>query len=138
MVGGVLMITEGSCQVIWSIYLRFISQDTFYFVYYALAMSIVASIMTFFIPESPRYLYGANDLKGCSDVLQLIARRNNVIGYDLPKFEPEYEKAMKEMKGKNVKFGAVDVMKNKDLAILAKIRRAPTIYVYGNDKFDAV
>lgn len=85
------MITEGSCQVIWSIYLRFISQDTFYFVYYALAMSIVASIMTFFIPESPRYLYGANDLKGCSDVLQLIARRNNVIGYDLPKFEPEYE-----------------------------------------------
>ena len=45
---------------------------------------------------------------------------------------------MEEMKGKKVKFGAVDVMNNKDLAISAKIRRAPTIYVYGNDKFNAV
>ena len=45
---------------------------------------------------------------------------------------------MTEMKGKNVKFGAVDVMQNKDLAIAAKIRRAPTIFVYGNNKHNAV
>ena len=42
------------------------------------------------------------------------------------------------MQGKKVKFGAVDVMKNKDLAIANKIRRAPTVFVYGNDKHHAV
>ena len=85
------MITEGSCQLIWAFYLQCISQNTFYFIYYAAFLGIIATIMTFFIPESPRYLYGANNLKGCSDVLQLIAKMNGVVGYDLPKFEPEYQ-----------------------------------------------
>ena len=91
MIGGVLMVTEGSCLIVWSIYLRFISQNTFYFVYYAGALGIIATVLSFFIPESPRYLYGANNLKGCTEVLQLIAKRNGVVGYDTPKFDAEYE-----------------------------------------------
>ena len=59
-IGGVLMVTEGSCQVLWATYLRFISQDTFYFVYYAATLGIVSAVLSIWIPESPRYLYGAN------------------------------------------------------------------------------
>ena len=89
------MITEGSCQVIWAIYLRFISQNTIYFVEYSAVLSILAAIMTFWIPETPRYLYGANNLQECSNVLKLIAKRNGVIGYDDPKFEVEFEILLK-------------------------------------------
>ena len=85
------MVTEGSCQVIWAIYLRFISVDCFYFVYYASALSLASSLLTFFVPESPRYLYGANQLDRCAAVLKTIAKYNGVVGYDDPKFDAEYE-----------------------------------------------
>ena len=85
------MVTEGSCQVVWAIYLRFISVDCFYFVYYASALSIASSLLIFFIPESPRYLYGANQLDRCAAVLKTIAKYNGVVGYDDPKFDAEYE-----------------------------------------------
>ena len=91
MIGGFLMVTEGSCQIIWAIYLRYISVDCYYFVYFASALSITASILTIFIPESPRYLYGANQLEECANVLKKLAKYNGVVGYDDPKFDPDVE-----------------------------------------------
>ena len=61
--------------------------------------------MTFFVPESPRYLYGANNIKECTNVLQLIAKRNGVIGYDLPKFGAEYEIIIDNAEGERVSEG---------------------------------
>ena len=91
MIGGFLMVTEGSCQIIWAIYLRYISVDCYYFVYFVSAISIIASILTIFIPESPRYLYGANQLEECGAVLKKLAKYNGVVGYDDPKFDPDVE-----------------------------------------------
>ena len=71
--------------------MRFISVNCFYFVYFASAVSILTSLLTFFIPESPRFLYGGNQLEECAKVLKKIAKYNGVIGYDDPKFDAEYE-----------------------------------------------
>jgi len=52
------MISEGSCQLIWTGYFLWISYDAFYFVYFCIAMSLVCGIAAFYVLESPRYLFG--------------------------------------------------------------------------------
>lgn len=51
-------------------------------------------------------------------------------------FDPELEAAAKDsrLKGKNIKFGAVDVMANRDLTKQYGIKRSPTVKVFGHDK----
>ena len=51
-------------------------------------------------------------------------------------FDPQLEAAAKDarLQGKHVKFGAVDVMANRDLTKQYGIKRSPTVKVFGRDK----
>ena len=51
-------------------------------------------------------------------------------------FEPEFENAAQQSahSGQHVRFGAVDVMANRDLTTQYGITRAPTVKVFGQDK----
>ena len=75
------MVTEGLGQVIWVFYLTVISKDTFYFMYFALAINIVTAICCYWVPESPRYLYGINELEKCKEVFAYIAAKNGIKDY---------------------------------------------------------
>jgi len=90
-VGAVVMVSEGLCQVLWVFFLTVISKNTFQFMYFAVGLNIVAAFAFFWVPESPRYLYGINNLEKCSTVLTYIAAKNGVSNYQKPKFEVEYE-----------------------------------------------
>ena len=59
--------------------------------YVAIGLNVCAAIAFYWVPESPRYLYGINDLEKCADVLEYIARMNGIKDYERPKFEPEYD-----------------------------------------------
>ena len=85
------MVSEGLGQVIWVFYLAVISKDVFYFIYFALALNIITTICLFFVPESPRYLYGINELEKCQQVLATIAKRNGIKDYQAPQFQVDYE-----------------------------------------------
>ena len=54
------MVSEGLCQVFWVFFLAVISKDTFYFMYFAIALNVVSCVACYWVPESPRYLYGIN------------------------------------------------------------------------------
>ena len=90
-VGAVIMISEGCTQIFWVFFLTVISKDTFYFMYFAMALNLISAIAFFWVPESPRYLYGINDLEKCSQVLAYIAKMNGVQDYSAPKFEVEFD-----------------------------------------------
>ena len=51
-------------------------------------------------------------------------------------FDAEYANAAKDtrLKDKNIRFGAVDVMANRDLTKQFGIKRSPTVKVFGRDK----
>ena len=51
-------------------------------------------------------------------------------------FDSEYANAAKDvrLKDKNIRFGAVDVMANRDLTKQFGIKRSPTVKVFGHDK----
>ena len=51
-------------------------------------------------------------------------------------FDPEYEAASNDtrLKDKLIKFGAVDVMANRDLTKQFGIKRSPTVKIFGHDK----
>lgn len=91
------MVSEGLCQVLWVFYLRFISNDTFYFMYFAIALNTVAAIGGYFIPESPRYLYGINNLDKCAEVFTYIAKMNGVANYESPTFKVDFEIAVEDV-----------------------------------------
>ena len=90
-IGAVIMVFEGLGQVIWVFYLTCISKNTDYFTYFALAINIVTCICLFWVPESPRYLYGINELEKCKETLKYIAAKNGVTNYEAPVFEADYE-----------------------------------------------
>ena len=52
------------------------------------------------------------------------------------KFDPELEQARKDPRfaDRNIKWGAVDVMANRDLTKKYGIKRSPTVKVFGHDK----
>ena len=56
-----------------------------------MALNLISAIAFFWVPESPRYLYGINDLEKCSQVLAYIAKMNGVQDYSAPKFEVEFD-----------------------------------------------
>ena len=90
-VGAVIMVSEGLCQVLWVVFLTAFSKNTFYFMYFAIALNLFAVVTFYWVPESPRYLYGINDLEKCAEVLTYIAKMNGVKDYVPPKFNVEYE-----------------------------------------------
>ena len=90
-VGAVIMVSEGLCQVLWVFFLGVISKDTTNFMYCAIGLNVCSAIMFYWVPESPRYLYGINNLDKCAEVLTYIAKMNGVQDYEKPKFEPEYD-----------------------------------------------
>lgn len=68
-----------------------VSKDTFYFIYFALCLNVVSAIAFLWVPESPRYLYGINELDKCSKVLHQIAKGNGIQDYTDPVWEVEYD-----------------------------------------------
>ncbi len=83
------MISEGMCQLIWTGYFLWISYDAFYFVYFCVGLSAIAGILSFYLVESPRYLFGVEKYDECRAVLVKIAERNGVTDYQPCKFEEE-------------------------------------------------
>lgn len=56
--GALLMIAEGSTVLIWVVYLVWIDRNCVWMVWFIVAVNIFAAIGTFFVYESPRYLFG--------------------------------------------------------------------------------
>ena len=77
-IGAVIMVSEGLCQVIWVFFLTCISKNTFHLMFFAIGLNILTAIMFYWVPESPRYLYGINDLEKCKEVFCYIAKFNRV------------------------------------------------------------
>ena len=98
-VGAVIMVSEGLCQVLWVFYLSVISKDTFKFIYFAVALNVISAIGTYWIPESPRYLYGINDLEKCREVFTYLARCNGVADYQPPSFDVDFEIMVENLDG---------------------------------------
>ena len=71
--------------------MKLISKNTFYFIYFAVALNLISVIVMYWIPESPRYLYGINNLEKCSEVLAYIAKANGVKDYQPAEFEVDYQ-----------------------------------------------
>ena len=59
--------------------------------YFAIVLNVLTAIAFYWVPESPRYLYGINDLERCAQVLTYIAEKNGVKDYQSPKFEVQYQ-----------------------------------------------
>ena len=93
------MVFEGLGQVIWVFYLTVISKDTFYFMYFALAINIVTAVCCYWVPESPRYLYGINELEKCKEVFTYIAAKNGIQDYQAPQFQVDYEIMIENVDG---------------------------------------
>lgn len=68
-----------------------ISKNTFYFMYFALALNVATAIACYWVPESPRYLYGVNNIERCQEIFAYIAKFNGVENYQVPRFEVEFE-----------------------------------------------
>ena len=85
------MVCEGMVQVVWVTYLTLISQNAYGMLYFALGLNIFSAIGCIWVEESPRYLYGINNLERCAEVLATIAKRNGIQDYEKPQFAVEYE-----------------------------------------------
>ena len=67
-----------------------ITPNAYHFMMFAIALNIATAFCCYWVPESPRYLYGINDLEKCSKVLAYIAKANGIKDYELPTFDVEY------------------------------------------------
>jgi len=83
------MVAEGAALITWTIYFRFISQNSFPFMYFTTILNFVTAFMSWFISETPRYWFGMEEWDKCREVLALIARRNGVKDFVPPRFEEE-------------------------------------------------
>jgi len=80
-VGAALMIAEGSTQIIWVIYFVWISKNAFYFIWFVIGLNVMAAFATFYVMESPLYLFGMERYEECRQVLTAIAYYNGIIDY---------------------------------------------------------
>ena len=55
-------------------------------IWICVGVNIVTAIMFFWVPESPRYLYGINNMEKCKEVFCYIAKFNRVQNYTPPEF----------------------------------------------------
>lgn len=88
-VGAAVMIAEGFCGIIWTAYFVLISRNAFYFIWFCVALTVIALVGTLYIVESPRYLYGMEKYNECRQAMISIAFRNGVTDYEEPLFEEE-------------------------------------------------
>lgn len=93
-VGATLMVCQGSILIYWSIYFKYINQNSTYFLAFGVVLNFVTAFLCFLIPESPRYLYGIDKFDECREALATIARRNGVTDFKPPHFEKEDELLM--------------------------------------------
>lgn len=78
MVGAIIMVSEGCCQILWVFVMGVITKNAYHFMMFAIALNIATAFCCYWVPESPRYLYGINDLEKCSKVLAYIAKANGI------------------------------------------------------------
>jgi predicted ABC-type sugar transport system permease subunit len=64
-VGAALMVAEGSCVIIWTIFFYWISRNAFYFVYFVIGLNCFALVACIYLVESPRYLFGMENFDEC-------------------------------------------------------------------------
>ena len=67
---------DGFTMIQASIYFKYISKDWFTLYWYYLSICIVGMIISFFMPESPRYLISIGDFKRARESFDFIARMN--------------------------------------------------------------
>lgn len=80
-VGAALMVAEGSCQIIWTIYFVWVSRNAFYFIYFTVGLNVLAVFGCLYLVESPRYLFGMEKFDECRKAMMIIAKRNGVTDY---------------------------------------------------------
>lgn len=68
-VGASIMIGEGMCQLIWTAYFVWISNNAFMFIWGLIVFTCVIAILTLFVAESPKWLFGVEQYDECRRVL---------------------------------------------------------------------
>jgi hypothetical protein len=84
-----MMVSEGLCNILWTIYFVWIGRNAFYFVYFTIGLNVLTLIGCLYIVESPRYLYGMERFDECRQAMISIAYRNGVTDYQEPLFLDE-------------------------------------------------
>lgn len=78
MVGASIMVAEGACLIIWTIYFVAISKNAFWFLWFTILLNFIGLVGCAYVTESPRYLYGMERFEECRKVLRKIALRNGI------------------------------------------------------------
>ena len=73
--------------------------------WFATGLNVVTAIGAFFVPESPRWLYGINNLERCKQVFIQIARFNGVKNYQPPQFDVDYLIYVEDVDAKSTSTG---------------------------------
>jgi predicted ABC-type sugar transport system permease subunit len=68
-VGAALMIAEGSTVLIWTLYFVAINRDAFYLIWFVVIINILVAPATFWVLESPRYLFGMERYEDARQIL---------------------------------------------------------------------
>merc|ERR1712226_416961 len=76
-------------MILWTIYFVWVSKNAFFFVYGTIILSGIALVLTFYVEESPRYLFGMEKFDECKRVLTSIAKKNGKKDYTEPTFAEE-------------------------------------------------
>lgn len=84
--GSIYFIMETVTAIFGVIYFAFLSKDWFGYIAVGYAMQICGTIIVFFLPESPKYLFKKGSLAKTSAVLSRIAKINSA-DPDLVSFE---------------------------------------------------
>ena len=88
-VGAALMVCQGSVLIYWSIYFVWIDYNAKYMLGVGVILNFITAILSFFIPESPKYLFGKEKFDDARKSLKTIASRNGVSNFKPPIFEHE-------------------------------------------------
>lgn len=88
-VGAALMVCQGSVLIYWSIYFVWIDYNAKYMLGVGVILNFITAILSFFIPESPKYLFGKEKFDEARNSLKKIASGNGVSDFKPPIFEHE-------------------------------------------------
>ena len=93
------MVSEGLCQIIWVFVMGVVTPNAVHSMIFAIALNTASAIVCYWVPESPRYLYGINELEKCSKVLAYIAKANGIKDYEMARFDVEYQIMVEDLDG---------------------------------------
>jgi MFS transporter, OCT family, solute carrier family 22 (organic cation transporter), member 4/5 len=71
-----LLVFDSMTSIFVALYFKFVSQNWIWFQYLGLALSIIAFIGFYFLPESPEYLYSFYRFDECRKEIEKIAKWN--------------------------------------------------------------